>query len=61
MERVTIPAEAKMFSLAAAIKWIIIGLLGTAFYGYEAMGFSADPEHCYASDNSNFPVTNLND
>ena len=29
------------------------------FFGYESLGFTKDPEHCYASDDSNFRATNL--
>ena len=61
MEPVPAPAEAKWLEQTIGAKWIIAGLIGTTFYGYEAMGFSTDPESCYASDNSNFRVTNLKD
>ena len=29
----------------------------TLFFGYVTLGFSEDPDYCYASDNSNFRVT----
>ena len=34
-------------------------MIWTTIYGYETLGYSKDPDHCYASDNSNFRVTDL--
>lgn len=42
-------------------QWICLGMIWTLIYGYEALGYSPDPDHCYASDFSNFRVTDLHD
>ena len=53
----------RMQKLEAAVgcQWIIMGAVWTTFYGYEALGFSKDPDNCYASDFSDLRVTDLHD
>ena len=41
-------------------QWICMGAGWSLFFGYEAMGWSKDPEHCWASDQSDFPVPGVN-
>ena len=51
----------KQLEKVVSCQWVLTGMIWTAFFGYEALGYSKDPDNCYASDFSDKRVTDLHD